>query len=247
MTRLLASASLAALLCFSTGVRAAKDVTVALDANIVGLDPQDLNDNLSLTATRTMYQGLFGFDKDMKIHPVLATSVDASEDAMEFTFHLREGVKFSDGTPFDATSVKANFERLLNPQNHLKRASLFDPLKTIDIIDPYTVKMTLKTPFGAWVNTMAHPAAAIHSAASIEKYGTELMRHPVGTGPYTFQSWASPDTFKVVKNPDYWKPGVPKVDSITIRSVPESGSRIAMLQTNEAQFIFPLPTELAAA
>jgi glutathione transport system substrate-binding protein len=226
--------------------RAAGDVTMALDANINGLDPGDLNDNLSLTATRTMFQGLFGFDKDMKLIPVLAESVDASEDATEFTFHLRHGVTFQDGTPFDANAVKATFQRLTDPANHLKRQSLFAPLGSIDVIDPFTVKMTLKQPFGAWVNTMAHPAAAILSPKSIAEFGKDVSRHPVGTGPYKFASWTT-DTLKVVKNPNFWKPGLPKIDSLTIRSVPESGSRMAMLQTNEAQFIFPLPTELAKA
>ncbi|MBV9813723.1 MAG: glutathione ABC transporter substrate-binding protein [Acetobacteraceae bacterium] len=247
MKHLLASASLAALLCFGGAAHAQKVVTIGLDANVVGLDPGDLNDNLSLSATRTMYQGLFGFDKEMKIHPVLATGVDASEDATEFTFHLRDGVKFQDGTPFDANAVKATFERLVNPANHLKRGSLFAPLKTVEVVDPMTVKMTLSAPFGAWVNTMAHPAAAILSPAAIQKYGADINRHPVGTGPYMFKSWPSPDTVNFEKNPNYWKPGLPKVAGISIRSVPESGSRIAMLQTNEAQLAFPLPVELAAA
>ena len=247
MKRLLASASLVALLCVSAGAHAAQTVTMALDANVIGLDPEDLNDNLSLSATRTMYQGLFGFDKDMKIQPVLATGVDANEDATEFTFKLRQGVKFSDGTPFDASAVKATFERLMNPANHLKRASLFAPLKAVEVIDPFTVKMTLKAPFGAWVNTMAHPAAAILSPAAIQKYGADLARNPVGTGPFKFKSWPSPDTVNFEKNPDYWEKGLPKVDALTIRSVPESGSRVAMLQTNEAQFVFPLPVELTPA
>jgi glutathione transport system substrate-binding protein len=222
---------------------AAGDVVIGLDANIVGLDPADLNDNLSLTATRTMLQGLYGFDKDMKMIPVLALSTDASETADEYVIHLRHGVTFSDGAPFDATAVKTSFDRARDPANHLKRASLYAPIKSVDVVDPFTVKITLNAPFGAFINNLAHPAFAISSPKAIAEYGKDLGRHPVGTGPYKFVSWTT-DTLKVARNEHYWKPGLPKIDTLTIHSNPENGSRLASLQAGEAQLIFPMPPEL---
>ena len=225
---------------------ASKDVVIGLDASILGLDPADLNDNLSMTATRTMLQGLYGFDKDMKMLPVLAESYEANAAATEYVVHLRHGITFQDGAPFDATAVKTSFDRARDPANHLKRASLYAPIDHIDVVDPFTVKIVLKYPFGAFVYNLAHAAFGIMSPKAIAQYGKGVDRNPSGTGPYMFSSW-QPDALKVVKNPNYWKPGMPKVDSITIRIVPESGSRLAMLQTGEAQYIFPLPVEMAPA
>ncbi|MFC0409794.1 glutathione ABC transporter substrate-binding protein GsiB [Roseomonas elaeocarpi] len=224
---------------------AANDLVVGVPDNLTGLDPADVNDTLSQSACRLMLQGLYGFDKDMKLIPVLAESYEADADAKVFTFKLRQNVKFHDGTPFDAAAVKANFERVANPDNRLKRQSLIAMLDRVDVVDPQTARVFLKEPFGAFVNTIAHPACMILSPKAIAQYGKDINRNPVGTGPFTFVSWSA-DTLRVKKSDGYWKPGLPKVDSVTFRSVPENGARIAMLQTGEAQFIYPLPPEMAA-
>jgi glutathione transport system substrate-binding protein len=222
---------------------AAGNAVVALDANIIGLDPADLNDNLSMTASRTMLQGLYGFDKDMKMIPVLAESTEASADAMSYVVHLRHGIVFHDGAPFNATAVKTSFDRAMNPDNHLKRAALYAPIDKTEVVDEFTVKITLKYPFGAFINNLAHQAFAISSPKAIAEFGKDIARHPSGTGPYKFVSWET-DTLKVEKNEQYWKPGLPKVDTLTIRSIPENGARLAMLQAGEAQYIYPMPPEL---
>jgi glutathione transport system substrate-binding protein len=223
--------------------RAAKDLVVGVDSNLTGLDPADLNDNLSQSAARLMFEGLYMLDEHMKLRPQLAESYEATEDAKEFTFHLRKGITFQDGTPFNAAAVKASFDRAGNPENHLKRQSLYVMIDHTDVVDDYTVKMVLKYPFGAFVNDVAHPGALIVSPKSVQEYGKEVTRHPSGTGPYEFVSWTA-DTLKLKKNEHYWKPGLPKLDTITYRGVPENGARIAMLQTGEAQFIFPVPPEM---
>jgi glutathione transport system substrate-binding protein len=222
---------------------AAKDLVIAVDSNMPHLDPANTNDTLSQSVERTMYQGLFGFDKDMKLIPALAEKVDADETATEFVFHLRHGVTFHDGTPFDAEAVRANLERVMNPDSHLSRRSLVSMVAHVDVLDPYTVKVVLSQPFGAFVNNMAHPGTFMISPKALAQYGKDIATHPVGTGPFKFVSFA-PDTVKTTKNDAYWKPGLPKVDSVTFKAVPESGSRFAMLQTGEAQFIAPLPAEL---
>src|SRR5580700_5721290 len=95
---------------------AAKDLVIGVDSNMPHLDPANTNDTLSQSVERTIYQGLFGFDKDMKLIPALAEKVDADETATEFTFHLRHDVTFHDGTPFNADAVKVNLERVMNPE-----------------------------------------------------------------------------------------------------------------------------------
>ncbi len=239
--RMLLAASLA--LGAVGGAHAAKDLVVGVPDNLTGLDPADLNDNLSQSAARLMFEGLYMLDEHMKLQPQLAESYEASEDAKEFVFHLRHGVTFHDGTPFNAAAVKFSFDRAGNPENHLKRQSLFVMIDHTDVVDDYTVKVVLKYPFGAFVNDIAHPGALIVSPKSVQEYGKEVTRHPSGTGPYQFVSWSA-DTLKLKKNEHYWKPGLPKIDTITYRGVPENGARIAMLQTGEAQFIYPVPPEM---
>ena len=236
---------LAAVLAFGAAgaAHAAKDLVVGLEANLTGLDPADLNDNISQSAARLMFEGLYMLDEHMKLQPQLAESYEATEDAKEFTFHLRKGVTFHDGTPFNAAAVKSSFDRAGNPENHLKRQSLYVMIDHTDVVDDYTVRMVLKYPFGAFINDVAHPGALIVSPKSVEEFGKEVTRHPSGTGPYEFVSWSA-DTLKMKKNEHYWKPGLPKIDTITYRSVPENGARIAMLQAGEAQFIYPVPPEM---
>ena len=241
LPRMLLAASLA--LGAASTAHAAKDLVVGVPDNLTGLDPADLNDNLSQSAARLMFEGLYMLDEHMKLQPQLAESYEATEDAKEFIFHLRKGVTFHDGTPFNATAVKASFDRAGNPENHLKRQSLFVMIDHTDAVDDYTVKVVLKYPFGAFVNDIAHPGALIVSPKSVQEFGKEVTRHPSGTGPYQFVSWSA-DTLKLKKNEHYWKPGLPKIDTITYRSVPENGARIAMLQTGEAQFIYPVPPEM---
>lgn len=160
---------------------AAKDLVIAVDSNMPHLDPANTNDTLSQSVERTMYQGLFGFDKDMKLIPALAEKVDADETATEFVFHLRHGVTFHDGTPFDAEAVRANLERVMNPDNHLSRRSLVSMVAHVDVLDPYTVKVVLSQPFGAFVNNMAHPGTFMISPKALAQYGKDIATHPVGT------------------------------------------------------------------
>jgi len=114
-----------------------------------------------------------------------------------------------------------------------------------EVIDPKTVKITLKQPFSAFINVLAHPATAMISPAALEKYGKDIGFHPVGTGQYQLDTWNQTDFVKVKKFAGYWQPGLPKLDSITWRPVVDNNTRAAMLQTGEAQFAFPIPYEQA--
>lgn len=241
-THLFATAAILAAIAAAAPV-AARELTIAIPDNLTTLDPHDTNDTLSMSVERSMLQGLFGFDKDMRIVPLLAESYESNDTATEFVIHLRHGVKFQDGTDFNAAAVKANLDRISDPASHLKRHSLLNMIDRTDIIDDNTVKVYLKTPFGALINTLAHPAAAMHSPRALAQYGGDIGRHPVGTGPFKFVSWQN-DTLKTTKFDGYWREGYPKVDGITFRTVPEGAARVAMLQTGEAQFIYPVPTEM---
>ncbi len=216
-------------------------IAVAQSTNPTTLDPQDTNDNLSFSIEKTMYDTLIGFDEKMNHVPGLATKWTASADAKEFTFELRPGVKFHDGTPFNAEAVKASFDRVRDKANGLRRWSLFNNIADIRPVSELRVTFQLTAPFGAFFGNVAHPASAILSPAAIKQYGKDLRNHPVGTGPFKFVEWKLGERVVVERTPTFWKSGEPKVDRITFRPVPEGGSRVASLQTGEAHFVYPLP------
>lgn len=228
-----------------SSAKKANELVVAQAANPTTMDPHDTQDTLAYGIQETMYEGLLGFDKDMKVVPVLADGMPTlAPDAKSVTFKLKQGVKFQDGTDFNAEAVKINIERLKNPDNKLKRASLVSTVDKVEVVDPYTVKILLNKPFAAIIQTFAHPGTMMISPKAIKEIGKDLNRRPVGTGPFQFVEWKDGQYVVVKKYDGYWnKDKAAKVDKITFKPVVEAGSRVAMLKTGEVQFIYPLPSE----
>jgi len=218
-----------------------KVFTVVQSAEPITLDPENTGDNVGLGVERAIYQGLFGFDQNMKLQPVLAKSYEVSSDALTYTFHLQTGVKFSDGTPFDAQAVKVNLERVADQANHLNKYSLFNMIKTITAVDASTVEVTLQYPFSSFLDNLGHPSAGMISPAALKQYGNSgIATHPVGTGPFMLKDWSHGNSITMVKNPNYWQPGQPYFDQIVFKDVPDASQGLAMLKTGEAQFVYPL-------
>lgn len=182
----------------------------------------------------------------MKLKNALATGYEVSKDGLVYTVTLRKGVMFHDGTEFKADAVKANFDRVTNKDNALRRYTLYMNIAKTEVVDDYTVRITLHTPFSAFINQLAHPAGVMICPKSLEKYpGKQIAFHPCGTGPYILKDYNPSEILHVVKNPNYWQKGLPKLDGIYFKPVPENSTRVAMLRTGEAQFIFPVPPEQA--
>ncbi|MCW8166080.1 glutathione ABC transporter substrate-binding protein GsiB [Verminephrobacter aporrectodeae subsp. tuberculatae] len=236
---------LAALAASGTAL-AARDVVLAIGYQPETLDPYNTNSTITTAVTKSFYEGLFQFDKDLKIRNVLAESHDMSKDGLVYTFRLRTGVKFHDGTDFDAHAVKATLDRVLNRENKLLRHNQFNRMARVEVLNADTVRITLKEPFGPFINSLAHASAAMISPAALKKWGNkDIAFHPVGTGPFEFVEWKQTDAVKAKKFDGYWKKGYPKIDTLAWKPVPENNTRAAMLQTGEADFAFPIPYEQA--
>lgn len=209
-------------------------------ADAVTLDPHEITDNTSDNVAMMIYDRLVKFDEQLDIVPDLAEKWSVSEDGRTWTFNLRTGVKFHDGTPFDANAVKKTFDRVMDPELNLKRRSLFSMIEKVEVIDPQTVAFTTDEPFGAFLATMAHTSSAIISPAAIEKYGMDLGQNPVGTGAYTLEHWRKDEELVLTRNEEYWgQKGATK--TLIYKPIPDTQSRIIALQTGETDLISHVP------
>ncbi|MCA0246747.1 MAG: glutathione ABC transporter substrate-binding protein GsiB [Proteobacteria bacterium] len=224
---------------------AAGDVVFAVGQAFETLDPYNTNSTGTQSAGRAYYEGLYGFNQDLVLVPLLAESHEVSSDGLVYTFKLRQGVKFHDGTDFNADAVKVNFDRASNRDNRLARYNQFNRIAKTEVVDPTTVKVTLTEPFSPFINAIGHPSAMMISPAALQKFGKDIGFNPVGTGPFQFVEWKQTDYLKVKKFDGYWRKGYPKVDTLTFRPVPDANTRTAMVQTGEAHFAFPVPFERA--
>ena len=168
-TRSLSIAALGLGALMAMPAHAAKDVVFAVASTFTTTDPYDANDTLSQAMAKSFYEGLYGFDKDMRMIPVLAESYTVSKDGLVYTLKLRKGVKFHDGTDFKADAVKANFDRVTNPDNKLKRYGLYSNIAKTEVVDDYTPRITLTTAFSAFINTLAHPSVVMISPTALAK------------------------------------------------------------------------------
>jgi glutathione transport system substrate-binding protein len=201
---------------------AAKDVVLSIGYQPETLDPYNTNTTITTAVTKSFYEGLFQFDKDLKVQNVLAESYDVSKDGLVYTVKLRSGVKFHDGTDFNAEAVKFTLDRVLNQDNKLLRYNQFNRVGKVEALNPTTVRITLKEPFGPFINSLAHASAAMISPTALKKWGNkDIAFHPVGTGPFEFVEWKQTEAVKAKKFDGYWKKGYPKVDTDAV----EAGAR----------------------
>lgn len=187
-------------------------------------------------AAFAIYNGLVQFNAKLQIVPSLATGWHVSNAGRVWTFYLRHGVRFQDGTPFNASDVAYDFNRMINPADDTGALTLWGPVVKVAATGEYTVQITTKTPYAALLDVLAHGSGLIPSPAAMQKWGANFGLHPVGTGPYMLSSF-QPGTQLVLKaNPHFWG-GTPKLSGITFNYVPDPQTRIAALQSGQADLI----------
>lgn len=217
------------------------------------LDPGISIDGISSRVMRQIYEGLVKYDKDTtNVAPLLAEKWEASDDGITWTFTLHQGVKFHDGTDFNADAVVRNWQYWANPADPLHDAqvkagqtfqyysAMFGGfgdqsiIKSVEAVDPYTVKFVLTKPLGPILQNLAMFSFAIQSPTALEKAGLDSCKQAIGTGPFKYVQWKANEYVELVKNTEYWdQANAAKVDRVIIRPIKDNAARLAALKAGE--------------
>ena len=203
-----------------------------LDPLMTTIGDEYIYDNL-------LFNGLTRMAEDLTTHPDLAETWAFAPDLKSWTFHLRRGVKFHDGTPMTAADVVATFRRLLDPATAAPSRSNYDMVTAVDAPDDHTVVFTLSAPYGGLADIMTDRQVKIVPRDKV----AQLPTQPIGTGPFKFVSYTPGDRLVMARNPDYFEPGMPKLAGVELRIIPEMSAKIAALQSGELDIVWDLPLD----
>lgn len=193
-----------------------------------------------------------GTDGNSKIVPSLAESWDISDDGLEYTFHLRQGVKFHNGNDFTAEDVAYTFHRMLTVEGGVNTefidqikgadellAGETDTLEGVEVVDDYTIKVTLKEPFAGFLASISSPGVSIYDSEATEAAGDQFGMDPavtVGTGPFEFSSWSFNNQLVLTRNEDYWK-GASGLPGVVIKIIPDTETQSMMFESGELDIL----------
>ena len=191
-------------------------------------------------------------DGNSKIVPSLAESWDISDDGLEYTFHLRQGVKFHNGNDFTAEDVAYTFHRMLTVEGGVNTefidqikgadellAGETDTLEGVEVVDDYTIKVTLKEPFAGFLASISSPGVSIYDSEATEAAGDQFGMDPavtVGTGPFEFSSWSFNNQLVLTRNEDYWK-GASGLPGVVIKIIPDTETQSMMFESGELDIL----------
>jgi peptide/nickel transport system substrate-binding protein len=215
-----------------SGPRYGETLIIGHDIEPTGLDPHTSSSWHSQLVYENIYGNLVRFSLDGVMEPDLAVRWEHPDD-LTYVFYLRQGVKWHNGSDFTAEDVKFSFERQMDPEVPAYTTYWKDILDKMEVIDPYTVKLTLKESSAPFMNYIgALRGGAIVSKEYVEG-GGNLDTHPIGTGPFKFEEYVPADHLSMVKNPDYYEEGVPYLDGITLQYIPDESARLAAIRAGQ--------------
>ncbi|TMI89625.1 MAG: hypothetical protein E6H00_09155 [Bacillati bacterium ANGP1] len=214
-------------------------MVVAIAPGTHTMDASDTNNRYDLEATQYFYEQLFARGDTGRIVPWLAKSLDVSTDGLTLTLHLQPNVTFHDGTPFNAAAVKQNLER--RTSGRLALSWMLAAITSIDAVDDLTVRINLSRPNPALPTELALGTFAMMSPTALDRYGRDYFKtHAEGTGPYILQEFRPDQFVKLRKNANYWRKGLPYLDEIELRVLPDISARALALQAGEVDLVVNL-------
>jgi peptide/nickel transport system substrate-binding protein len=224
-------------------------VRFLIGVDVTTLLPGNIPDSISTIVGMHIFEGLVDYDENLKIIPVLAERWEILDNGTAYVFHLRKNVKFHDGADFNAQAVKKNFDYLFSA--NLRNVGVYKGIiKEVQVVDDYTVKIVLFQPNSAFLYRLAQSSGWFVSPQAIEKFGHDpalMSKNPVGTGPFMFKEWKAGESVELVKNPNYWRQGLPYLDRIIFRVVAEDVSRVNQVRAGDADLMYNPPPALLAA
>jgi ABC-type transport system substrate-binding protein len=182
---------------------------------------------------------------ELTIVPELAKSWEVLDEGKTYVFHLEEGVKFHDGTDFDAHVAKWNIDRILDPDVKAWVRPFYEDIDQVEVVDTYTLRVRMKEPSGALPRALAGYFQGIPmiSPTAFKQYGDDWKRHPIGTGPFMLKEWIPGEHVLLVKNPHYFKPGLPYLDALECRIMKDPLTATTALRAGEIDFLVRIPLQ----
>jgi len=215
----------------TTAVKEGGTLNIALSADAPKLDPSLSSSVYDRYIFQSIFDKLVDLDKDGKIVSMLADKWDISADGLNYVFTLHPGVKFQDGTDFNAEAVKFNFDR--NMENASPRKNELSEVNSVTAVDPLTVKVVLKHPFTPFLSILTDRSGMMVSPTAVKKSGVNFANNPVGTGPFSFKEKIKGSTITLVKNQNYWQKGLPHLDQVVYKIITDSNVAAVNLKSGQ--------------
>ena len=216
------------------------------------LDPHRTNAAVASAVFTNIFDPLVGRTMDLQFEGLVAERWEISPDGLQYTFFLRPGLKFHDGTDVNAEAVKFTFDRLIDPATEAESVSWIGPLDRTEVIDPLTVRMVLREPFSPFLGNMSIAGYfGILSPTAVQQLGDEFGQRPVGSGPFRFKERITGESVTLERNPDYQNfrsyvtnKGAPYLDELVFRNIPEEQTMVAAFETGEINLLVVPPRQV---
>jgi peptide/nickel transport system substrate-binding protein len=208
-------------------------LVIGMSSEPVHLDPMRSNDSASQYAYNLIFDRLVTLDDKLQPAPAAAESWQVSADGTVYTFRLRKGIAFHDGSALTADDVKFSFERILDPRNASDKRSFISVVKAVEVVDPHTVRMRLEAPYAPF---LFQARQHIVPKAAAEKAGEGFTRRPIGSGPFRFVEWQVNDRLVLARNDRYWL-ARPQLDQVVLKPVPDRAVAASNLLAGDVDVI----------
>ena len=218
-------------------------VVIAQGVDPTKLDIMDQQEAPASIIASHIFETLWERDANLKIVPALATDMPKLVAPTTWEVKLRKGVKFTNGEEFNAESAKFSIERVKDPK--LRASSNFKPVESVEIVDPYTIRVHTNKPWPTFLTVMTFAQASMYPPKAYkDKQPADISRQPIGTGPYKFVRWAKDEEIVLEANDAWWR-GAPKIKTVVFRPIPDDAVRVAALQNGEIDVAVNIPPHLA--